>query len=261
MGGLVRFLLGVALGIALGFLISRKRFQKIQKKGAQPLSLECEAPAATPWAESGAPWAPTAEAEAAVEAPFVAAEAPDIAEPVAEEAPVAPESDSEPPSVVTPELLEEPLLVTEDTLPHVPLEAESPAGPLAADDLRARVEETRRRIRMELEQPFVAPGSGVAAQDGAVGEEVPMEPTPEPVIGEALMEPASELGVDYDAMRGRIETTRDRLKAKAFDAMMTGESALLGRDPAKAAGGLPAVTDVDSEIVEAIETTLREEEG
>ncbi len=36
--------------------------------------------------------------------------------------------------------------------------------------------------------------------------------------------------VDYDSMKSRIESTRSRLKAKAFDAMMTGEAALLGRD-------------------------------
>ena len=40
-----------------------------------------------------------------------------------------------------------------------------------------------------------------------------------------------ETASDYDAMRARIELTRSRLKAKAFDAMMAGESALLGRDP------------------------------
>ena len=72
---------------------------------------------------------------------------------------------------------------------------------------------------------------------------------------------ADELGVDYEAMRGRIEETRSRLKAKAFDAMMTGESALLGRDPEDAGAKLPAPTDVDSEIDETIESTLREEEA
>ena len=170
-------------------------------------------------------------------------------------------------------------------------EVGSPAGPAAADDLRARIEETRRRIRQELEQPFMA-AEGVPA-----AEEMVMEPTPEPTIGEALMEqplvdgeltpsaeesgtpladpspssgvaeggesrqePALELGVDYDAMRNRIETTRSRLKAKAFDAMMTGEAALLGRDSADSSVERPAPADVDTEIVETIETTLREEE-
>lgn len=166
------------------------------------------------------------------------------------------------------------------------------AIPVAADDLRARIEATRRRIRRELEEPFMATGSGVAA------EEIVRAPIPEPVIGEALMEqpfmdekqapsaedspapladglpspavaeaegthdePVSGLGAEYDAMRRRIETTRNRLKAKAFDAMMTGESALLGRDSAGAGAEVPALANIDSEIVQTIETTLREEEN
>lgn len=69
------------------------------------------------------------------------------------------------------------------------------------------------------------------------------------------------LGVDYEAMRSRIEETRGRLKAKAFDAMMTGESALLGRDPEDAGTKLPAPSEVDGEIVQTIDDTLREEES
>jgi hypothetical protein len=66
--------------------------------------------------------------------------------------------------------------------------------------------------------------------------------------------------VDYDSMKNRIETTRSRLKAKAFDAMMTGEAALLGRDVEGATDGLSKVTGVDRDIDETIETSLREEE-
>ncbi len=66
--------------------------------------------------------------------------------------------------------------------------------------------------------------------------------------------------VDYDSMKNRIESTRSRLKAKAFDAMMTGEAALLGRDVEGATSGLSKVTGVDSDIDETIETSLREEE-
>ncbi len=75
---------------------------------------------------------------------------------------------------------------------------------------------------------------------------------------EAALEP--EEPVDYDSMKSRIESTRSRLKAKAFDAMMSGESALLGRelDGAKADGG--QVARVDDEVDETIETSLREEE-
>jgi hypothetical protein len=46
MGGLARFLLGCAVGVALGILISRKRVQKIPTKGVQPLSPAGMVPAA-----------------------------------------------------------------------------------------------------------------------------------------------------------------------------------------------------------------------
>jgi len=160
-----------------------------------------------------------------------------------------------------------------------------------ADDLKARIEETRRRIRRELEQPFIV-GSGVAGAEAAatsgfepvIGEALAVEPSAEegpgseiqgstastvgdsdfPSVVEAEEYPpagAEGLGVDYEAMRGRIEETRSRLKAKAFDAMMTGESALLGRDPEDAGVKLPAPTEVDGEIVQTIDETLREEES
>jgi nicotinate-nucleotide--dimethylbenzimidazole phosphoribosyltransferase len=165
-----------------------------------------------------------------------------------------------------------------------------PPARIAADDLKARIEATRRRIRRELEEPFVT------AEDEAATQPIVVPPLPEPVIGSALMqEPSVEVGqaplageaeaalvgidvgeaggagetreqlasgsdLEYDAMRSRIEITRNRLKAKAFDAMMTGESALLGRDSADAVTGHPAVADVDTEVVETIESTLREED-
>ena len=67
---------------------------------------------------------------------------------------------------------------------------------------------------------------------------------------------------DREAMRLRIETTRNRLKAKAFDAMLSGESSLLGRDTAGALDGSARIADVpvDSEVDETIESTLTEEE-
>ena len=69
-----------------------------------------------------------------------------------------------------------------------------------------------------------------------------------------------ELGIDYDAMRSRIERTRGRLKAKAFDAMMTGESTLLSKESAESLAAASPKVDVDVEIDQTIETTLREED-
>ena len=46
------------------------------------------------------------------------------------------------------------------------VEVEAAPIPTPADDLKARIEETRRRIRRELEQPFIV-GAGVAAAEAA----------------------------------------------------------------------------------------------
>jgi hypothetical protein len=181
----------------------------------------------------------------------------------------------------------------EEAVEEVVLETAPVATP--ADDLKARIEETRRRIRRELEQPFIIGGGAAAAEasvtsgvEPAIGEALAVEPSPEEPPESQIQEPAASLvdesslpaqaeveerssteqvagmqeaGVDYDAMRGRIEETRSRLKAKAFDAMMTGESALLGRDPDGVELKLPAPTEVDGEIVQTIDDTLREEES
>jgi hypothetical protein len=73
----------------------------------------------------------------------------------------------------------------------------------------------------------------------------------------------AESQFDHDAMRRRIEETRNRLKAKAFDAMMKGESALLARDFDSPASTKPPRVDagaLDSEVAETIDTTLIEED-
>ena len=87
-----------------------------------------------------------------------------------------------------------------------------------------------------------------------------VEVTAETAEDEAEAELGLDQPVDYDSMKDRIETTRSRLKAKAFDAMMTGESALLGRDLGGTDRGLPKVPGVDRDIDQTIETSLREEE-
>ncbi len=190
------------------------------------------------------------------------------------------------------QLQEEQAAAEESAVEEIVREVEVETAPVAtpADDLKARIEETRRRIRRELDQPFII-GGGVAAAEAsvtsgvepAIGEALAVEPSAEERPESEIQEPTAppvdesgslaqaeggehpsteqELGVDYDAMRGRIEETRSRLKAKAFDAMMTGESALLGRDPDGVDVKLPAPTEVDGEIVQTIDDTLREEES
>jgi len=152
---------------------------------------------------------------------------------------------------------------------------EAEAAPV--DDLKARIEETRRRIRQELEQPFVSTSQpGPVDDDWTIAPAMPMvdqEATvAEPALAEVAeslapvaeggidVEMGSEEPVDYDSMKSRIEMTRSRLKAKAFDAMMTGESALLGRDTEDAGKRPKIVPAVDSEVNESIESSLREQE-
>ena len=57
-------------------------------------------------------------------------------------------------------------------------------------------------------------------------------------------------------MRRRIEETRARLKAKAFDAMMSGEAALLARDSGEKPVPRAADVPVDHEIAETIDESL-----
>ena len=194
---------------------------------------------------------------------------------------------------------ETPVAEAEET----PLETSEVASTISADDLKARIEETRRRIRRELEEPFLGEDDLSPSPDGETGPAADREPEAEEIASgtgsasvesqaesmetpvelaeiaalaeaeraqsqsatvdraETEEEPQSSSDSEYEAMRARIEETRNRLKAKAFDAMMTGESSLLGRDdgPSKAAERGESAA-LDQEVDRTIETTLREEE-
>jgi hypothetical protein len=156
--------------------------------------------------------------------------------------------------------------------------AEPEVAPALGEDLKTRIEETRRRIREELEKPFAAvdreapvappPLTPAAEQPPALAQPVIGEPMRTDVITsngngdshEARAAAADDNGSDYDAMRARIELTRSRLKAKAFDAMMAGESALLGRDSDDSAPWSRPAATFDSEIERTVDSTLREED-
>ena len=66
--------------------------------------------------------------------------------------------------------------------------------------------------------------------------------------------------IDQAEMRSRIEATRTRLKVKAFDAMIRGEGALLGRDGGEGPG--PTCDDpvLDGDLEGLVESALSEEE-
>ena len=196
-------------------------------------------------------------------------------------------------------------------------------------DLRARIEESRETLEVELDEPIaqaadehevvdeVAPAevvaeevevldeAGAAASEAPAAAESPVVEEPavveEPVAdetvieeqaleapvptGEALPEapvaeaPGAETAVaevapedsaaespreggviDQAEMRRRIEETRARLKAKAFDAMMSGEAALLARDSGDKP--VPKGDDhgLDAETDSVIDESLSQEE-
>jgi hypothetical protein len=126
--------------------------------------------------------------------------------------------------------------------PESPVLAAEPAAtkPLAEEPVKAEP------VAAEREAPVVAG--------------LPVDLEVETSVGEVDIESGLDEPVDYDSMKNRIESTRSRLKAKAFDAMMTGETALLGRDLDGVSHALGKVSGVDNDIDETIETSLREEE-
>ncbi len=91
-----------------------------------------------------------------------------------------------------------------------------------------------------VEEPVAAPAEQAPAVDAAVARE-----------GGAI---------DQAEMRRRIEETRARLKAKAFDAMMSGEAALLSRDSGERAVPTGEEHGLDEETDSAIDESLSQEE-
>ncbi len=140
---------------------------------------------------------------------------------------------------------------------HSPVEP-SPRGEGQRQEARLEGETAERRT---VERSTVVPSAGPAAASAA--GPTPGASAPTPVV--SMPAPAPSAGTearapDFEAVRQRIELARNRLKAKAFDAMMAGESALLARDESGARPGPVKLESVDREIDQTIETTLREHE-
>ena len=133
--------------------------------------------------------------------------------------------------------------------------AEETAGPVAAVE-EGTLEEAEAEAP-EAEEP--------AAEEQPVAEAEPVVEEPEaqePAAAEApeVEESATTGSIDQAEMRRRIEETRARLKAKAFDAMMSGESALLSRDSGEKPVPRGDALDVDSETESALDESLSQEE-
>ncbi|MBM3148091.1 MAG: hypothetical protein FJ000_09400, partial [Actinobacteria bacterium] len=109
------------------------------------------------------------------------------------------------------------------------------------------------------EEPAVAAAAAAAAQvappsqlDQAVADAFTLEeeasPSPEAAV------------VDQAEMRRRIEETRGRLKAKAFDAMTSGEAALLAHEPLEATASAAADEPLDEEVQAVIDRSLSQDD-
>ncbi|MBN2205019.1 MAG: hypothetical protein JW767_08355, partial [Thermoleophilia bacterium] len=82
-----------------------------------------------------------------------------------------------------------------------------------------------------VEEPVAAePAVEEPVAEAPVAEAPAAEAPPVAEAPPAAEEPGEAHPIDQAEMRRRIEETRARLKAKAFDAMMSGEAALLSRD-------------------------------
>ena len=208
------------------------------------------------------PFAPVAAEDAVAEEAAVeevAAEEAVVEEPTAEEAVVE--------EAVVEEPTAEEAVVEEAVVVEVAAEEALVEGVVADEAL---VEEAPAREAAAGLVADMTSGSGAAVAEeepAEAAEEIEAAVAEEPVAG-AVEEPVAadaaatrEDGtIDQAEMRRRIEETRARLKAKAFDAMMSGESALLSRDSGEKP--VPKGDDVklDGELESTIDESLSQEE-
>ena len=193
--------------------------------------------------------------------------------------------------VVPPQLVPDPAVAAEPVTEELPPEkphaweidydaettAEVPAAEVAAAVAAAAVPEPVAEEPVAAEEPIAVEEPLAAEEPVAVEAPVADEPAvldepavaEEPVVAEEPAAPVAEEppapareggGIDQAEMRRRIEETRARLKAKAFDAMMSGEAALLSRDSGEKP--VPSADDVkvDDETDSAIDESLSQEE-
>jgi hypothetical protein len=212
----------------------------------------------------------------ASEAPIVTL-VPESQTPVADSQP-APSYDVWPadpvPATFEPELVEEPAAESASAEPVAPEATEAPVtseAPVAAEPLEAPVEPVVAEAPVVAE-PVEIPVAPVEAEP--VVAEAPVEAEPvvaeAPVAAESLRadesapeEPGDEVplgNIDQAEMRRRIEETRARLKAKAFDAMMSGEAALLARDSGEKPVPRGADVPVDHDVAETLDESLSQDD-
>lgn len=159
----------------------------------------------------------------------------------------APYIEPEPPAVAEPEAAA-PEKLPAQAAEEQPVEEPEPAAEAPYDILGSG----RGRGMTEWESlQFPAAGEPVGREPSAAAE--PQAPTP-PAAGET----PGPTGIDRDEMRRRIDETRSRLKAKAFDAMMSGETFLDETEAEKTQPHTEAAPGIDAEVEKSIDESLRE---
>ncbi|GBE57654.1 hypothetical protein BMS3Abin01_00575 [bacterium BMS3Abin01] len=183
------------------------------------------------------------------------------AEPVAEEM-EAEEMEAEP---VAEEMEAEPVAEEMEAAAEVAVEeaaAEEAVEEAAAEEAveEAAAEEAVGEEPSGVEEEAGEETNGFAALKIPVAGEPRVEET-EPAVdpGESDTGPAPTQ-LDRDEMRRRIEETRARLKAKAFDSMVDGETMIAKGEDIKPAEGEPPDPGIDSETEDRIDQMLEEED-
>jgi hypothetical protein len=122
--------------------------------------------------------------------------------------------------------------------------------------------ESELASRAEAVVESVTAAESVPSDEQAAGEELPVAPEPpfaEPAAADEAR-PREGGAIDQAEMRRRIEETRARLKAKAFDAMMSGEAALLSRESGDKPVPQSDEHGLDAETDSAIDESLSQED-
>lgn len=147
---------------------------------------------------------------------------------------------------------------TPELPPPAPESTTEPAGAVEPDpavNLEARLEESRRQVEDELAQAIPAePDTEEELEEIEALDSGGDEVTP---VNEADL---AKTQVDKDEMRKRIEETRSRLKAKAFDSMVEGETLMATGDDSVPTGDAAEDPELDQETDEMIDELLEEED-
>jgi len=278
---LMKILLGLSIGAAVALLLAPKSGRELREQliGGATGKLLPAAPVEFPEPEGERLWdAGTATAvaeppvvEPAFEEPAIAQETAsedlrarieetraavetDIAQPfasVATEEAVVEEAAAEE-AIVEEAVVEEAAVdevVIEEPVEEPAAETPVPEEPVAE---QVPVREAAAGLVADITSGAVA---AVAVEEAQVEEPAAEEPVAEE-------EPSAREGgaIDQAEMRRRIEETRARLKAKAFDAMMSGEAALLSRDSGEKPVPKGDGVELDGELESAIDEALSQDE-